>query len=211
VDKKVNAMNIERWSSFSDGMESPRKSLVLNRMTTCGRRRKSARTTRILYQKGVSNETHLLSGCADIVTVATAFHWMDIENTLAEVHKILKDGGVFAVVVGGYPSVIDWKVEQAYRVLAEKCAAVSCSREKAATHNARNGISYLEQIQASGKFQYAKETACHSVEPCTVHGLAALTLTQGNVNDALKIDPSLQKDVDAFDVVFAWKMWMAVK
>jgi len=177
----------------------------------------------IIFQKGLSNETNLPSGCADVVTIATAFHWMDIDSTLAEVQRILKPGGVFAVFVGGYPSIIDWAVEKAYRDLSDKCAAISYSQAKPATHNGRKGISYLDAIQASGIFAYAKETACHHEESCTRQRLMDLTLTQGSIQNARTIEPSLQQDINAFstlvqarcgeefNVIFSYRLWIAVK
>jgi len=265
MDKKVNEINIERWTGFSALYHQcrpipppiiPKMILAwlnhrpevvvdigsgtgLSTIIWDGIAKKiigiepndDMRTTaekhiyspNIAYQKGVSNETGLPSDYADVITIATAFHWMDIESTLTEVHRVLKDGGVFAVFVGGYPSVVDWMVEKAYRELSDKCAAVSYSQKKAATHNARNGISYIDQIKESGKFRYTKETACHSEEKCTHQRLMDLTLTQGSIHNALQVNPSLQKDMDnfsallqtrcggEFDVVFSYRVWLAIK
>ena len=118
----------------------------------------------------------------------------------------MKDGGIFAVFVGGYPSVVDWRVEEAYSELSDKCAAVSYAQTKSASHNARNGISYIEAIQASGRFQYVKETACHSGETCTRQRLVELTLTQGSIHNALQADPSLQKDMAEFSDLIGGKL-----
>ncbi|MDE2291198.1 MAG: class I SAM-dependent methyltransferase [Elusimicrobia bacterium] len=45
-----------------------------------------------VYQQAESHRTGLPSGAFDLVTVAQAFHWFDVEPTLAEFARILKPG-----------------------------------------------------------------------------------------------------------------------
>jgi SAM-dependent methyltransferase len=47
---------------------------------------------------GTAEEVPLPAGSADAVTVAQAFHWFRAEQTLAEVHRVLRPGGAIAVV-----------------------------------------------------------------------------------------------------------------
>ena len=42
--------------------------------------KKNVCSDRIIFKKGFSNETNLLSDYADIITVSQAFHWMDIDS-----------------------------------------------------------------------------------------------------------------------------------
>ena len=182
-----------------------------------------SKSNNIIYKKGFSNDTSLPSDYADIITVATAFHWMDVDSTLIEIHRILKDGGIFAIYVSGYPSIMDWMVDKAFRELSDKCADISYSQKKSAKHNIRDGISYLEKIKHFGKFKYSKEAACHSEEKCTYQRLMDLTLTQGSINDALKINPSLNKQINEFsdliktrcgaefNIIFSYKVWITIK
>jgi SAM-dependent methyltransferase len=48
--------------------------------------------------EGVAEATGLPSSCADGVTVAQAFHWFDGPRALAEIHRILRPGGVLALL-----------------------------------------------------------------------------------------------------------------
>lgn len=45
---------------------------------------------------GTGMETGLDDSSVDLVTVATAFHWFERQRALAEFHRILRPGGVFA-------------------------------------------------------------------------------------------------------------------
>jgi SAM-dependent methyltransferase len=61
--------------------------------------------TNVTYRPGVSHATGLPSASADIVTAVQAMHWMEPEPTLAEVARLLRPGGVFAVIDADWPPV----------------------------------------------------------------------------------------------------------
>ena len=44
----------------------------------------------IEYREGLAHQTGLPDGCADIVTAAQSFHWMEPVTTLAEIARILR-------------------------------------------------------------------------------------------------------------------------
>src|SRR5260221_13268967 len=48
----------------------------------------------VRYLEATSTATTLPDGCADIVTVSQALHWMEPTGTFAEVARILRPGGV---------------------------------------------------------------------------------------------------------------------
>jgi SAM-dependent methyltransferase len=45
-----------------------------------------------------AEETTLPDDCADAVTAFQAFHWFDPQRIFAEIHRLLKPGGVFAAI-----------------------------------------------------------------------------------------------------------------
>ena len=48
--------------------------------------------------EGVAEATGLPDASADAVTVAQAFHWFDGPRALAEIHRVLRPGGVLALI-----------------------------------------------------------------------------------------------------------------
>jgi SAM-dependent methyltransferase len=171
----------------------------------------------IVYQEGYSNQTGLPDESADVVTISQAFHWMDIPSTLDEVYRILKPGGVLAVYDFDFAPVVNWVVEQAYSALRGKCRAV----KPPASYNDKSA--HLRRLNEYGKFRYAREVVCHSTEPCTTERMIGFALSQGGVQGALKFDPSIQKDIDAycdvvkercpasFEIVFSYRVRLAIK
>ena len=171
----------------------------------------------IVFQDGYSNQTGLADGCADIVTISQAFHWMDIPTTLDEVYRVLKPGGVLAVYDCDWPPCVDWMVEQAENALIRKCNAVMPPASK------NDKSAHLRRLREYGRFAFVREAVCHSVEPCTPERMMGIALSQGSVQGALKVDASIQNDVDAFcdsvrercpehfDIVFSYRIRLAVK
>lgn len=54
--------------------------------------------TDIAWSKGSGEETGLASNSADLITMASSFHWVDFEAGLAEFHRILRPGGIFVAL-----------------------------------------------------------------------------------------------------------------
>lgn len=52
---------------------------------------------RVEYGVGLAHESGLAKGTVDLVTVAQALHWFDLEKFYAEVRRVLGRGGVVAV------------------------------------------------------------------------------------------------------------------
>ena len=175
----------------------------------------------IVYQKGVANQTGLPADSADVVTISQAFHWMDIPSTLDEVFRILKPNGVLAIYDCDWPPSIDWVMEQEYYALQRKCDSFNFAQKTHAVRNDKH--TYIEQLNAFGKFRFVKEIVCHSVEPCTPERMIGIALSQGAVQDALKAGAPVQEDIDAFcgvvnercgenfDIVLSYRLRLAVK
>ena len=59
----------------------------------------------VTYVDGTSDATGLADGTADVVLAVQAMHWMEPATTHAEVARILRPGGVFAIVDADWPPV----------------------------------------------------------------------------------------------------------
>ena len=55
------------------------------------------------YRVARAEDSGLAAGTADVITVAQALHWIDIERFYAECARVLKPGGVLAVWSYGPP------------------------------------------------------------------------------------------------------------
>lgn len=62
-------------------------------------------TAGVEYRQGTSSETGLPADSADVVLAVQAMHWMEPAATLREVARILRPGGVFAVLDADWPPV----------------------------------------------------------------------------------------------------------
>jgi ubiquinone/menaquinone biosynthesis C-methylase UbiE len=175
----------------------------------------------ISFQKGLSNETGLPSEYADIVSVSQAFHWLPIDSTLEEIYRLLKPDGVLAIFDCDWPPAFDWVVEEAYHKIITRADRICETQEKHAVRNDKS--SYIGRINAFGKFRFAKEIVCHSAENCTPERMIGIALSQGGLQDALKVDSGFQGDIDEFcelvrsrlhgefEIVFSYRLRLAVK
>ena len=84
------------WASFVVGVEPS------DDMRDMAESRPTAGVT---FRKGWSHDTGLPARSADVVLAVQAMHWMEPGPTLAEVARVLRPGGVFAVVDADWPPV----------------------------------------------------------------------------------------------------------
>lgn len=61
-------------------------------------REQGGATAGVTWSSGTAEQTGLGDGCADLVTAFQAFHWFDATTALAEIVRILRDGGRAALV-----------------------------------------------------------------------------------------------------------------
>ncbi|HEX7349390.1 class I SAM-dependent methyltransferase [Brachybacterium sp.] len=66
------------------------------------------RSTRLSTHLAVAEATGLPEGCADLITVAQAWHWFDAVEASAEVVRLLAPGGVLALVWNMLDVTIPW-------------------------------------------------------------------------------------------------------
>ncbi|HLZ24861.1 MAG TPA: class I SAM-dependent methyltransferase [Ktedonobacterales bacterium] len=123
----------------------------------------------IEYCEGLAHQTGLPDGCADMVTCAQAFHWMEPTATLAEVARILRPGGLFAAYDYDAPPTLHWELDRLALEVIERFVALI--RERGLTHTLtiwpKNKS--LDPLRESGHFRFTREVMLHSIE----HGDAA--------------------------------------
>lgn len=186
----------------------------------------SKQNENVSFLKGYSHETGLDNNSVNVVVCSQSFHWMEPSSTLAEINRILKNGGIFTTVDCDWPPVSHWEVEKAYMKLFDK---VHCIEETLPTIK-DNFIRYkkskhLDNIINSGFFSFAREVVFSNTEKCTSDRLINLTLSQGSLQGVLKNAPKLIfEDVESFkslvnqifkdrtfEIEFSYRMRIAIK
>lgn len=111
-----------------------------------------------------AEQTSLSDGCADIVTVSQAFHWMEPTATLAEVARILRRGGVFAAYDYDWPPLVTWEANALFHRFMDRVYRVATARGAEVGPAGWEKSGHLERMRASGHFRQVKEIALHNVE-----------------------------------------------
>jgi ubiquinone/menaquinone biosynthesis C-methylase UbiE len=133
---------------------------------------------RIEYREGVADQTGLPDECADIVTAAQSFHWMEPAATLAEVSRILPPGGLFAAYDYDWPPVIHWELDKVAQEVGSRLVVLIQERGLAQNLKIWSKDKHLEHMRQSGHFRFTREVLLHHVE----QGDAARFLEMGQSN-----------------------------
>jgi ubiquinone/menaquinone biosynthesis C-methylase UbiE len=118
----------------------------------------------IEYRAGLAQQTGLPDGCADIVTAAQSFHWMEPTATLAEIARILRPGGLFAAYDYDSPPTIIWELDQASQEVIGRLVALVRERGFAPTLKIWPKHQYLDRMRESGHFRFTREVLLHHIE-----------------------------------------------
>jgi len=120
--------------------------------------------THIEYREGLAHRTGLPDGCADIVTAAQSFHWMEPTSTLAEIARILRAGGLFAAYDYDSPPAIHWELDRLAQ--EESMRLVELVRERGLAQNLKiwPKNKTLEPLRESDHFRFTREVLLHHIE-----------------------------------------------
>ena len=116
--------------------------------------------SKLTFLKGYGNNTGLESNIADIVICSQAFHWMEPDSTIKEVSRILKKGGIFAVIDADTFPVIDLRIEKENSDIQDTIETLD--KKQNLIIYPRN--QHLRNMINSNQFQYCKEICfCNEV------------------------------------------------
>lgn len=124
----------------------------------------AADAARIEYREGVAQQTGLPDGCADIVTAAQSFHWMEPTAALAEVARILRPGGLFAAYDYDWPPTLRWELDQLAEEVSRRLVGLVRERGLPQDFQMWRKDQHLDRMRASGRFRYIREVLLHSME-----------------------------------------------
>jgi ubiquinone/menaquinone biosynthesis C-methylase UbiE len=118
----------------------------------------------IEYREGVAHQTGLPSECADIVTAAQSFHWMEPTAALAEIARILRPGGLFAAYDYDSPPTINWELDRLAQEVTLRLVGLIRERGLAPTLKIWSKDRHLDHMRESGHFRFTREVLLHHVE-----------------------------------------------
>jgi len=118
----------------------------------------------ITYQAGLAHQTDLPDACADFVTCAQSFHWMEPTTTLAEIARILRPGGLFAAYDYDAPPTIRWEVDSLAQEITGRLVALVRERGLAPTLTMWPKNAHLAHMRESGHFRFTREVSLHAIE-----------------------------------------------
>jgi ubiquinone/menaquinone biosynthesis C-methylase UbiE len=134
--------------------------------------RRARRAPNVTYVNAPADKTGLPDACADVITCAQSFHWMEPESTIAEIARLLRPGGVFAAYDYDWPPLIEPTVDQAFLAVIEASGVDRDRPEKAA---------HLKRLRESGRFGITREVFLHAREVADAAHVAQLPHAFGPV------------------------------
>ncbi len=123
-----------------------------------------AAAAHIEYRDGLAHQSGLPDACADIVTAAQSFHWMEPTATLAEVARILRPGGLFAAYDYDAPPTITWELDQLAHLVMMRFVALIQQRGLPSAIKIWPKDKHLANMRESGHFRFTHEVALHAIE-----------------------------------------------
>jgi ubiquinone/menaquinone biosynthesis C-methylase UbiE len=118
----------------------------------------------IEYREGLAHQTDLPDECADIVTAAQSFHWMEPISTLAEIARILRTGGLFAAYDYDAPPTITGELDRMAQEVVRRFVELVRERGLAETPRLWPKDKHLERMRDSGYFRFTREVVLHHIE-----------------------------------------------
>ena len=118
----------------------------------------------IEYREGLAHQTGLPDECADIVTAAQSFHWMEPTATLAEIARILQPGGLFGAYDYDSPPAIHWELDQLAQEVSSRLVELVQERGLAQNLKIWPKNKSLAPLRESGHFRFTREVLLHHIE-----------------------------------------------
>lgn len=153
---------------------------IARKKQTCG----------VSFVKAYSHNTGIADNIADVVICSQSFHWMEPNQTLNEINRVLNGNGIFASVDCDWPPICHWEVEQSYNELFNKVSIIEKENMEFQDNFFRwDKNKHLSHIVECGHFRYAREIVFINTEKCTTSRLVNIALSQGGLQNILKQKP----------------------
>ena len=131
----------------------------------------------VSFRAGVAQRTGIADGAADIVTCAQSLHHTEPAGTLAEIGRILRDGGVFAAYDYDWPPIVHWDANRAFDAFMDGVRALRMKHGIRREQEQWEKDEHIERMHRSGLFRHVTELSLHNVERCTAERLVGFACT----------------------------------
>lgn len=148
----------------------------------------------IEYRDGVADQTGLPDECADIVTAAQSFHWMEPTATLAEIARILRPGGLFAAYDYDMPPTIHWELDRLALEATSRIVGLIRERRLTPTFKIWPKNKSLDPLRECGYFRFTREMMLHHVEQGDAERYLAMTKSSAFSNQFQFADQEIGLD-----------------
>lgn len=178
--------------------------------------------SKLQFKQAFADNTGLENNIADIVICSQAFHWMEPKSTIQEVFRILKKGGIFAIIDAEYPPVINKDLEKLNLYLREKTANLENHEKTWITTKKSEHLKYLKD---SNLFDYTREICFSNIEKYDKERFKKFLLSQSSMqqaiknnytaieNELIKLDKTLDSifNGNTLNALYSYKMKIAIK
>ncbi len=144
---------------------------------------KEKKNEKLTFKKGLGDNTGLDDNIADIVICSQAFHWMNPQTTITEVCRILKEGGIFAVIDADYIPIIDLRLEM---LIKELHSLIVKNIEDENDIIIIPQSKHLENMINSNMFKYCKEICFDNEEEYDKERFKKYLLSKSGIQKAIK-------------------------
>ena len=182
---------------------------------------KTKENKKLKFIQGYGDKTGLENECADIVICSQAFHWMEPMSTIKESYRILKKGGIFAIIDADYPPIINKELEKIHIYLHKKTGEL----ENYDKRWLNKKTEHLNNIIKSGLFDYSREICFSNIEKYDKERFKKFLLSQSSMQHAIKnnydkiindlntLDEKLSKVFNGktLDAVYSYRMRIGIK
>jgi ubiquinone/menaquinone biosynthesis C-methylase UbiE len=156
----------------------------------------------VRFVVATADATGLPDACADLVTCAQSFHWMEPQPVLAEAARLLRRGGVFAAYDYDWPPTIEPELDAAFD--AHQAARTEARERLELRAGAASWpkTKHVAQIRASGRFRFAREIVCHGWDSADAERAIGLTESIGGPHAIFGGDaPAVQRTFEELRAV----------
>ena len=166
------------------------------------RKKNGAKQKNLHYQKRFSHDTGLPNGCADIVTAVQSVHFMEPPNTIDEVFRVLRPGGVFAITETYRAPIVHHEASKAYDHFIQRVFELCNAHENQLPHKDVKPVSWpknqhVAYMRERNQFRFLTECLIEATERgnderfiglALSHSFAFLLLKQGFSEKEIGID-----------------------